>query len=143
MHKGRCLCGEIEFAVDGQPNDVINCHCNFCQRATGSAYLVETLFDKAKFHLLKGSPKVYEHISEGSGKVIYIHFCPNCGTKTHMLFERFPSSVGIFSGTYDETDWFERRPDNALHFFLSSAPLGTVIPAGFQVYDRRVIGREG
>ncbi|MCP5088072.1 MAG: hypothetical protein GY952_14865, partial [Rhodobacteraceae bacterium] len=25
--------------------------------------------------------------------------------------------------------------ENALHFFLSTAPKGTVLPAGFEVYD--------
>ena len=143
MHKGSCLCGEIEFAVEGPPNDVINCHCNFCQRATGSAYLVETMFDREKFKILRGSPCIYDHISEGSGKTIHVHFCGNCGTKTHMLFERFPKSVGVFSGTFDEKDWFERTTENALHFFLSTAPKGTVLPAGFEIYDAHYWHSEG
>ena len=100
MQIGHCLCGEIEFGVEGQPNDVINCHCNFCQRAISSAYLVETIFDRDKFHLLRGQPQVYDHVSEGSGKVIHIRFRGACGTKTHMLFDRFPASVGVFSGTF-------------------------------------------
>ena len=143
MHIGRCLCGEIEFAVEGQPRDVINCHCNFCQRATGSAYLVETIFEREVFSLQQGTPKVYRHISEGSGKVISIHFCPSCGTKTHMMFERFPSIVGVFSGTFDEKDWFERTTENALHFFLSTAPKGTVLPSGYEVYDAHYWQFEG
>lgn len=52
-----------------------------------------------------------------------------------MFFDRFPNSVGVFSGTFDVPDWFERNPDNALHFFLSTAPKGTVFPSGFGVYD--------
>lgn len=143
MKIGRCLCGEIEFGVKGQPNDILNCHCNFCQRATGSAYLVETMFDREKFRLLRGAPQVYDHISEGSGKVIHIHFCGTCGTKTHMTFDRFPASVGVFSGTFDEKDWFERTPENALHFFLSTAPKGTVLPAGFEIYDAHFWQSEG
>jgi hypothetical protein len=135
MHKGRCLCGNIAFAVDGPPNDIINCHCYFCQRATGSAYLVETMFDIDKFHLLGGTPRIYHHISAGSGQTIHIHFCKDCGTKTHMRFDRFPTSVGVFSGTFDQPDWFERTHDTALHFFLSTAPKGTVLPAGYAVYD--------
>jgi len=143
MHKGRCLCGDIEFAVEGPPNDIINCHCNFCQTATGSAYLVETMFDTEKFKLLRGTPQVYDHVSEGSGKPIHIHFCARCGTKTHMLFERFPTSVGVFSGTFDKKDWFDRTSENALHFFLSTAPRGTVLPAGFEIYDAHYWHSEG
>ncbi len=143
MQSGRCLCGEIAYEVQGAPRDIINCHCNFCQRATGSAYLVETLFDKEHFRLTRGAPATYTHVSEGSGKRIHIQFCSRCGTKTHMLFERFPQSVGIFSGTFDEKGWFERTRENSLHFFLSTAPAGTVLPAGFEVYDAHYWQSEG
>lgn len=135
MHFGRCLCSELEFSVDGPPCDVINCHCEFCQRATGSAYLVETIFEKDHFALQSGEPRVYQHTSAGSGKQIHIHFCTRCGTKTHMTFDRFPTIVGVFSGTFDEKDWFERTKANTLHFFLSAAPKGTVLPAGYEIYD--------
>ncbi len=143
MHTGRCLCGEIEYAVDGQPRDIINCHCEFCQRATGSAYLVETIFERQDFHLQSGEPSVYQHTSSGSGKKIDIHFCPKCGTKTHMMFERFPTIVGVYSGTFDDKDWFERSKENSLHFFLSTAPKGTVLPAGFDIYDAHYWQSEG
>lgn len=135
MQRGRCLCGELVYGVEGQPSDVIHCHCKFCQRATGSAYLIETLFDKNRFHLLRGTPRVFAHVSEGSGKLVHIHFCGTCGTKTHMLFERFPDSVGVYSGTFDNKDWFERSPYNTLYFYLSSAPKDTVLPAGHRVFD--------
>ena len=140
---GRCLCGDLEFEVKGQPRDVINCHCNFCQKATGSAYLVETLFEKHNFVQRTGTPSTYQHTSKGSGKIIHINFCGRCGTKTHMLFDRFPDIVGVFSGTFDETDWFERKPGNTLHFFLSSAPKGAVLPAGVDVYDAHFWESEG
>ena len=60
-----------------------------------------------------------------------------------MLFDRFPASVGVFSGTFDEKDWFERTRENALYFYLSTAPKGTVLPAGFEVYDAHYWQSEG
>jgi hypothetical protein len=143
MQLGRCLCGDIEFGVEGEPRDIINCHCHFCQRATGSAYLVETTFLKDRFHLRAGRPETYAHTSAGSGKAIEIRFCRRCGTKTHMTFERFPDIVGVFSGTFDTADWFTRTPENSLHFFLSNAPIGTIMPAGFEVYDAHFWASEG
>lgn len=143
MHAGRCLCGALIFEVAGQPRDVINCHCRFCQRATGSAYLVETLFEKPDFRQVAGSPRVYRHRSAGSGKLIDMQFCGTCGTRTHMTFERFPDIVGVFSGTFDEPDWFDRTRETTLHFFLSTAPKGTVLPAGFEVYDAHYWRSEG
>ncbi|WP_343081319.1 GFA family protein [Ostreiculturibacter nitratireducens] len=143
MHEGGCLCGRLRYGVRGQPKDVINCHCRFCQRATGGAYLVETLFDKPDLTVIAGSPKVYDHVSEGSGKVIHVHFCPDCGTKLFLTFERFPEIVGVFSGTFDDTNWFERTAETRLHFFLECAQDGTVLPAGEPVYPAHYWQGEG
>lgn len=33
--QGRCLCGGIRYAVQGELRDVINCHCERCRRLTG------------------------------------------------------------------------------------------------------------
>lgn len=139
---GRCLCGSLAFEVTAPPFDVIDCHCRFCQRATGSAYLVETLFDINEFRTTAGRPAIYEHRSAGSGKAIRIHFCATCGTKLWMTFARFPGKVGVFSGTFDRPDWFGPAEDR-LHFFLSEAPLGRVLPAGAEVYDAHYFAAEG
>jgi hypothetical protein len=135
MQMGRCLCGSLVFKVTAKPKDIVCCYCDLCQRASGSAYLVETLFRKRDFRQVEGEPAVYEHKSEDAGKLISLYFCKFCGTKTHMHFDRFPDIVGIFSGTFDVSDWFARTHETALHLFLSTAPKGTVLPAGFQVYD--------
>lgn len=60
-----------------------------------------------------------------------------------MRFDRFPTSVGVFSGTFDEPDWFERTHETTLHFFLSTAPKGTVLPAGYAVCDAHYWQAEG
>ena len=35
-HKGRCLCGAVEFEFEGKPNWVAYCHCESCRRNTSS-----------------------------------------------------------------------------------------------------------
>lgn len=143
MQEAGCLCGKIRYRVSKEPSDVINCHCKFCQRATGGAYMVETLFSKNDFETIAGEPRVYEHISEGSGKTIQVNFCENCGTKISLTFERFPSIIGVYSGTFDDPNWFKRTPDNTQYFFLREAPDGTVIPAEYKVFDAHDWESEG
>lgn len=135
-HEGGCLCGAVRYRVLGDPMDVIYCHCRFCQRATGGAYLVETLFARNNLAVIGERPKVYDHISSGSGKLVHANFCEICGTKVFLAFERFPNKVGVFSGTFDDPGWFRRTSSNSLHFFLTEAQDGTVLPAGFDVYPR-------
>nr|WP_287234606.1 GFA family protein [Vibrio sp.] len=38
MYKGSCLCGSIQFELDGNVTDIIHCHCSLCRKASGSAY---------------------------------------------------------------------------------------------------------
>ncbi len=106
-HEGGCLCGAIRYSVKTPPARVTFCHCRFCQRATGSDYLVEPIFEKPALEVIAGKPKTYSHRSEGSGKIVDIHFCAVCGTKLFLTFERFPEVVGLYGGTFDDPNWFE------------------------------------
>ena len=69
-HAG-CLCGALRFATRGNPLRVTICHCKFCQRATGSAYMVEPIFENTNLEITAGTPATYALTSAGSGT--------NCG----------------------------------------------------------------
>ena len=105
-HEGGCLCGRVRYATCAMPGRVTVCHCRFCQKATGSAYMVEPIFNAADLIVLDGQPKVFTQPSQGSGKKVHIHFCAMCGTKLWLRFERFPDAVGIYAGTFDDPAWF-------------------------------------
>lgn len=131
---GGCLCGDIRFGVKTHPKRITICHCTFCQKATGSGYMVEPIFDKEEFEILKGKTRVYQHTSQGSGKQVYVNFCAVCGTKLFLTFERFTSLVGVYAGAFDDPNWFEQTPNNSKHIFLSVAQKGSIIPAGIKTY---------
>lgn len=142
-HQGGCLCGAVRYATNAEPLRVTYCHCKFCQRATGSAYLVEPIFQESDFEIVSGKPSTYIHTSSGSGKQVIINFCSACGTKLFFEFERFAEIVGLFGGTFDDPNWFERSPKTSRHIFLDSAQAGTVIPAGFKTYRQHSILNDG
>jgi hypothetical protein len=125
------------------PINVTTCHCKFCQRATGSAYMVEPIFRFADFRVTKGSLKTYEHKSEGSGKVISIHFCGVCGTKLFLSFERFSERYGVFAGTFDDPNWFVIDTDNSKHIFVDVARHETILPAGIAVFGEHAQLNDG
>ena len=141
--EGGCLCGGIRFAVKAPPLRVTICHCRFCQRATGSAFLVEPIFAKADFSVTTGQPALYRQASAGSGKTVEINFCKTCGTKLYLAFERFPDIVGIYGGTFDDPNWIEITPDNTRHIFLSVAWRGSVIPKDTACYEQHAITSNG
>ncbi|WP_435259266.1 GFA family protein [Thioclava sp. FR2] len=142
-HEGGCLCGAIRYETRASPERVTVCHCQFCQRATGSAYMVEPIFDAADFGVIKGAPRTYDAVSAGSGKQVHVHFCADCGTKLWLSFERFPGKLGLYAGTFDDPCWFEIAPERSKHIFLSEARRDTVIPAGIPTFARHVVDNEG
>lgn len=137
--KGRCLCQAITYQVTAKPVRVTICHCRFCQRSTGTAFFVEPIFEKPDFAVISGEPKTYDHKSQGSGKTVHVHFCENCGTKIYLSFERFTDLLGVFSGTFDDPNWFERNSSNSKHIFVSMAQRGTILPSGVRMFEEHVI----
>lgn len=142
-HQGGCICGAVRYATRGDPARVTYCHCRFCQRATGGAYMVEPVFQKQDLTVRSGTAAQYAHVSEGSGKVVTINFCARCGTKLWLGFERFSDVVGVYGGTFDDPDWFPRDPATTKHIYLDVAQHGTVIPPGLDTFGEYVIAKDG
>ncbi len=143
MQSGGCLCGAQRYEVTAPPLRVTICHCRFCQRATGSAYMVEPIFDLSQLRQTHGTPATWTTRSAGSGKQVHVHFCPDCGTKLYLTFERFPASAGVYAGTFDDPDWFEIRPDNAKHIFIGVARRDTLLPPGLACFAEHAMTNEG
>ncbi len=143
FNHGGCLCGAVRYTTATTPMRVTVCHCKFCQRATGSAYMVEPIFSNTAVEITSGTPSTYIHISEGSGKRVTIYFCVGCGTKLFLTFERFADVCGVYAGTFDDPNWFARTPKTSRHIFLDSAQEGTVIPAGFKAYRQHATLNDG
>lgn len=131
---GGCICGDVRFEVTAPPTRVTICHCRWCQRATGSAFMVEPIFDLAALSVTRGTPALYEHRSTGSGKLLHVHFCRRCGTKLYLTLERFPGVAGIYAGCFDRPDWIAVQPHEARHIFCEAARPETLLPEGAQAF---------
>lgn len=130
IHAGGCLCSALRYETLAEPDRITFCHCRFCQRATGSAFMVEPLFRVEDFRMTKGEPTIYALQSAGSGKTVRVHFCPACGTKLYLSFERFTECYGVYAGTFDDPDWFAMRRDNTKQIFIGVARPDTILHPG-------------
>ena len=143
INEGGCLCGIIRYQTRSEPIRVTICHCTFCQRTTGSASLVEPIFQRDDFKIVLGNPSKHDHCSQGSGKRVSVHFCASCGSVLFLSFERFADVIGVFAGTFDKPDWFDRTPENTKYIFLKYAQKGTVIPPGFNTFQEHATLNDG
>ena len=105
--------------------------------------MVEPIFEADNFTILSGSPKIFDQVSAGSGKMVHVHFCQDCGTKLWLSFERFPDAIGVYAGTFDDPCWFPITPEGSKHIFLDVARSDTVIPPGLPTFCEHATTNEG
>ena len=143
LHPGGCLCGAVRYEARTDPLRVTLCHCRFCQRATGAAYMVEPIFRHEDLPVTKGTPAIYSHRSIGSGKLVHVHFCQACGTKLYLTFERFPDLRGVYAGTFDEPDWIRIIPENAKQIFIDAARPDSILMPGIAAFGQHATLNDG
>jgi len=80
MHRGRCLCGAVRYAVSGPLSEVCGCHCTQCRRQTGH-FLATTNVAVADL-AIEGEDSVRWY---RSSDVAERGFCGTCGS---VLFWR-------------------------------------------------------
>lgn len=142
-HEGGCLCGAVRYDTRGAPLRVTVCHCRYCQRATGAGFMINANFEQAAHQPTRGEPQVHNHRSEGSGKVIHIHFCAVCGTKLYMTFDRAPGYVGVFAGTFDDPAWITFDPVTSKQIFLDAARPDMMILPGIRAFAAHETTNDG
>jgi hypothetical protein len=137
------LCGAIRYRVFGEPVRVTVCHCTFCQKLTGSAFLVEPIFRKNDVTLSGITPRRYDHRSDTSHKRVTANFCGHCGTTVYLDLERFPEVLGFCGGTFDDPNWFDRGPGKCRHIFTRSAQEGVFLPANIDTFSEHALQLDG
>jgi hypothetical protein len=140
-HEGGCLCGDVRYKALAAPVRVTICHCTFCQRFTGTAFLVEPIFKREDVVFCGAAAKRYDHCSDSSHKRVTVNFCSRCGTTICLDLERFPDILGLCGGTFDDPSWFDRG--QCRHISTRSAQEGVVLPAGISLYEAHAVGPDG
>lgn len=122
--KGRCACGGASYDLMTAPMIVHCCHCRWCQRETGSAFVINALIESDRLHV-EGPIELVMTPSE-SGQGQEIARCPDC----HIaLWSHYPTAARRSSfvrvGTLD--DPAACPPD--VHIFTRSKQPWVQLPA--------------
>ena len=78
MYKGSCLCGAVQYEIQGEIGDGFYCHCRRCRKANGSAFASNALIETDSFKLIRGEDHFKKFFYEETGLERY--FCQNCGS---------------------------------------------------------------
>jgi hypothetical protein len=135
VHEGGCLCGALRYTARDEPARVTVCHCTWCQRRTGSAFAVESLFAKDQMEIT-GKVSHYRSVSDESGRWLELDFCPSCGTNIGFTFERLADHRMIDSGTFHDPSWIDPERFEFRYIFVRSAQNWSEIPPCAQKYEK-------
>jgi hypothetical protein len=135
--EGGCTCGNIRYRMAARPLFGHCCHCRWCQRETGSAFVLNALIETENVKLLGGEAVVID-MPTLSGNGQKISRCPACKVALWSVYSGAgPDFRFVRVGTLDNPD--DCPPQ--IHIFTESKQPWVVIPEGApavpQYYDRR------
>ena len=97
---GGCACGSIRYQLLDKPMFVHCCHCDDCQRLTGSAFILNAIIETQAIKLLRGKPVAVPVPRENGPHDIYR--CPKCQTALWSDYGRRPNLRFVRVGTLDK-----------------------------------------
>jgi len=132
---GTCTCRSVRYRLTSMPLFVHCCHCRWCQRETGSAFVLNALIEADRVIVLAGSPEAILTPS-ASGRGQRISRCPTCRVALWSNYAGAGELVRFVRvGTLLEPD---RLPPD-IHIYTSSkqpwVPLPPEVPAVPEYYD--------
>lgn len=74
---GECLCGAVQFSIEGVVPNLYQCHCSQCRKQGGSASNTATIVHEQQFSWTSGDNLVNQY-KDRTG--FNSHFCSVCGS---------------------------------------------------------------
>lgn len=98
-YTGNCLCGGVQFKIQGPLAPIQICHCSQCRKAQGAPIATNTPVSIAAFELTNGQDLLSEFESS-PGKVRV--FCSRCGSPVFSRKDTTPGILRIRAGLINE-----------------------------------------
>ena len=125
---GGCLCERVRYSSSHAPLSMGLCQCDRCQKQSGSAFLIATVFEKSSVKV-EGELSVFIARDE-KGVSLSRYFCPNCGSSVMITLDRYPDICSIMGGTLDDKSIL--RPEFSL--WCSSGQPWLELPKAITLY---------
>lgn len=127
--QGGCGCGAVRYQINREPLIVHACHCSYCQKETGSAFVLNAMVETDQVEWVEGEPEAIDTPS-ASGRGQLIFRCPTCRV---AVASQYGSRRLRFMrvGTLDDPN--QCPPD--VHIFTSTKQRWLALPETAKVFD--------
>ena len=113
-YQGGCHCGAVRYTCAQAPDYTFYCHCNDCQKTTGSPFSLELMVKNDTFRIA-GELNAYV-VTGDSGNPVTRYSCGNCGSGVYLECASDPGYVFIKVGSLDDASWV--KPE--MHIFAAA-----------------------
>ena len=122
--RGGCSCGSVRYQLLATPIFVHCCHCTDCQRHTGSAFVLNALFESSAIKLLRGNLEAIPVPREYGAHDIYR--CRKCKVALWSDYGHRPQIRFVRVGTLDDPSTLQ--PD--VHIYTRMKAPWVKLPKG-------------
>jgi len=113
MIRGSCLCGGVQYRINGPLFDALNCHRSMCRKAHGAPFRSRAGVKAADLEWVQGKELVtFYESSPGNRR----GFCRVCGSPIVTAFRARPDCYGLPLGALDDDPRIAPR----LHIHVAS-----------------------
>ena len=126
---GRCLCGGIRYEILGGIGDIIQCHCQRCRKANGTAFATNAPVRVEHFKFIQGEHLLKKFQSSESTERC---FCSECGSPILSIKAATPEFYRLRLGTLDTP--IQQKPTR--HIFVLDKAEWDVICDGLPQHDQ-------
>ncbi len=139
--EGHCLCGVVRYELDFQIEATSNCHCQYCRRAHGAAFVTTTLVPTSALRITAGEQSITRH----QGR----YFCGTCGSRLFNRSDSYPASTSLVVSSLAHEPTI--RPSAHMNIeskapwyeILDNCPQFASFPPGIEDAMRGVAGKPG
>jgi hypothetical protein len=98
--EGGCTCGAARYRLASAPMFVNCCHCTWCQRETGGAFVINAIIETTRLEVTRGETLAVATPTE-SGTPQVIHRCPACHAALWSHYGGRGYAAFVRAGTLD------------------------------------------
>ncbi|QBQ17263.1 GFA family protein [Acinetobacter haemolyticus] len=113
VYHGSCLCDGIHYEIHGEIGEIIQCHCQRCRKANGSAFATNAPIKIADFKITKGEHLLKKFQSTDTTQRC---FCSECGSPIMSIKTDTPEHYRLRIGALDTP----LQQKTSLHIFTAS-----------------------
>ncbi|MEZ5997224.1 MAG: GFA family protein [Hyphomonas sp.] len=129
--EGGCACGRVRYRLKTEPMITHCCHCTWCQRETGSAFVINAVIESSEVERLGAAPDLIDTPSE-SGRGQLIARCPHCRVAVWSHYSTAGKAAAfVRAGTLDDKTVI--APD--VHIFTASKVKWLELTDGKPVFE--------